>query len=107
MGIIYEDTVGLEPSQKNIASGAISAYYPDFTPATVKGVVSQVLCMIAKYHLACATRGSMTTRPILAEAVEQYLPPVADYARPGGTGLTDVQICDHKSHCLHVGVWLH
>ena len=79
MGIIYEDTVGLEPSQKNIASGAISAYYPDFTPAAVKGVVSQVLCMIAEYHLACATRGCMTMSPILPEAVEQYLPPVADY----------------------------
>ena len=40
MGIIHEHTVGLEPSQKNIASRDISAYYPDFTPATVEGVVS-------------------------------------------------------------------
>ena len=90
MGIIHEHTVGLEPSQKNIASRAISAYYPDFTPAAVEGVVSQVLCMIAKYHLACATRGSTTTSPILPEAVEQYLPPLVDYAHPGGTGITDV-----------------
>ena len=74
MGIIHEHTVGQEPSQKNIASRAISAYYPDFTPAAVKGVVSQVLCMIAEYHLACTTMGSMTTSPILPEAVEQYLP---------------------------------
>ena len=80
MGIIYEHAVGLEPSQKNIALRAISAYYPDFTPATVKGVASQVLCMIAEYHLACATRGSMTASPILPEAVEQYLPSLADYA---------------------------
>ena len=80
MGIIYEHTAGQEPSQKNIASRAISAYYPDFTPAAVKGVVSQVLCMIAEYHLACTTRGSMTMSPILLEAVEQYLPPLADYA---------------------------
>ena len=90
MGIIYEHAAGQEPCQKNIASRAISAYYPDFTPATVKGVASQVLCMIAEYHLACATMGSMTTSPILPKAVEQYLPPLADYARPGGTGLTDV-----------------
>ena len=107
MGIIYEHTVGLEPSQKNIASRAISAYYPDFTLATVKGVASQVLCMIAKCHLACATRGSMTMSPILPEAVEQYLPLLADYTRPGGTGLTDVRVCDHKSRSLRVGVWLH
>ena len=107
MGIIYEHTVGREPSQKNIASRAISAYCPDFTLAAVKGVASQVLCMIAKYHLACATMGSTTMSPTLPEAVEQYLPPLADYTRPGGTGLTDVGVHDHKSHSLHVGVWLH
>ena len=90
MGAIYEHMVGWEPPQKNIASRAISAYYPDFTPAAVKAVASQVLCMIAEYHLACTTMGSMTTSPILPEAVEQYLPLLADYAHPGGTGLTDV-----------------
>ena len=107
MGIIDEHAVGWEPSQKNIASRAISAYYPDFTLAAVKGVASQVLCMIAEYHLACATMGSMTMSPILPEAVEQYLPLLVDYARPGGTGLTDVRVRDHKSCSLHVGVWLH
>ena len=107
MGVIYEHVAGREPSQKNIASRAISAYYPNFTPATVKGVASQVLCMIAEYHLACATMGSTTTSPILPEAVEQYLPPLVDYARAGGTGLTDVRVRDHKSHSLCVGVWLH
>ena len=40
MGLIHEHVVGLEPSQKNIASRAISAYYPDFTLAAVEGVVS-------------------------------------------------------------------
>ena len=107
MGIIHKHVKGLEPYQKNIASRAISAYYPDFTPVTVEGVVSQVLCMITKYHLACATRGSMTMSPILPEAIEQYLPPLVDYAHPGGTGITDVRVRDHKSHSLQVAVWLH
>ena len=107
MGIIHKHVVGLEPPQKNIASRAISAYYPDFTPATVEGVASQVLCMIAKYHLACATRGSATMSPILPEAVEKYLPLLVDYTRPGGTGITDVRVRDHKSHSLWVAVWLH
>ena len=107
MGAIYEHTVGQEPPQKNITSRAISAYYPDFTPTAVKAVVGQVLCMIAEYHLACATRGSTTTSPILPEAVEQYLPLLVDYAHPGSTGLTDVQVHDHKSSSLRVGVWLH
>ena len=107
MGLIHEHAVGLEPPQKNIASRSISAYYPDFTPAAVEGVVSQVLCMIARYHLACATRGSATTSPILPEAVEQYLPPLVDYAHPGGTGITDVRVQDHKSRSLWIAVWLH
>ena len=63
--------------------------------------------MIAEYHLACATRGSMTTSPILPKAVEQYLPLLVDYAHPGGTGLTDVRVHDHKASSLHVRVWLH
>ena len=70
-------------------------------------MVGQVLCMIAEYHLACATRGSMTISPIVPKAVEQYLPPLVDYARPGGTGLTDVWVHDHKASSLYVGVWLH
>ena len=107
MGLIHEHVVGLEPPQKNIASRAISAYYLDFTPAAVEGVASQVLCMITEYHLACATRGSATMSPILPEAVEQYLPPLVDYARPGSTGITDVRVHDHKSRSLWVAVWLH
>ena len=107
MGAIYEHVAGQEPPQKNIASRAISAHYPNFTPAAVKTVVGQVLCMIAEYHLACVTRGSMTTSPILPKAVEQYLPPLVDYAHPGGTGLTDVRVHDLKASSLHVGVWLH
>ena len=100
VAIIHKHVKGLETAQKNIASRAISASYPDFTPATVQGVASQVLCMIAEYHLACVTRGSVTMSPILPEAVEHYLPPLEDYTWPGCSGLTDVQVRDHKSHSL-------
>ena len=106
-GAIYEHVASQEPPQRNITSRAISAYYLNFTPAAVKTVAGQVLCMIAEYHLACVTRGSMTTSSILPEAVEQYLPLLVDYAHPGGTGLTDVRVCNHKASSLHVGVWLH
>ena len=107
MSAIYEHVVGQELPQKNIASRAISADYPNFTPAAVKTVAGQVLCMIAEYHLACATRGSTTTSPILPEAVEQYLPLLVDYAHPSSAGLTNVWVRDHKASSLHVGVWLH
>ena len=107
MSAIYEHVADQEPPQKNIASLAISTYYPNFTPAAVRTVVSWVLYMIAECHLACTTRGSTTTSPILPEAIEQYLPPLADYVRPDSTGLTDVRVQDHKARSLHVGVWLH
>ena len=97
MCAIYEHAAGQELPQKNIASRAISAYYSDFAPAAVNTMAGQVLCMIAEYHLACATRGSTTTSPIIPEMVEQYLPLLADYAHPGGTGLTDVRFHDHKA----------
>ena len=107
MCAIYEHAAGQEPPQKNITSRAISAYYPDLAPAAVKTMAGQVLRMIAKYILACATRGSTTTSPIVLETVEQYLSPLVDYTHPGNTGLTDVRVHDHKACSLCVGVWLH
>ena len=107
MSAIYEHVADQEPPRKNITSLAISTYYPNFTPAAVRTVASQVLCMIAEYHLACTTRGSMTTSPILPEAIEQYLSPLVDYISPDSTGLTDVRVHDHKARSLCVGVWLH
>ena len=92
MGAIYEHMAGQEPPQKNITSRAISTYYPNFSSTAVRTVASQVLCMIAEYHLACAIWGSMTTSPTLPEAVEQYLPPMADHAYSDSTGLTDVRV---------------
>ena len=104
---IYEHVADQEPPQKNIASLVISTYYPNFTPAAVRTVASWMLCMIAEYHLACTTRGSTATSPILPEAIEQYLPPLVDYVCPDSTGLIDVRVHDHKARNLHVGVWLH
>ena len=88
MDAIYEHVVSQEPPQRNLASWAISTYYSEFTPPAVKMVASQVLCMIAEYHLACATKGSTTTSPILPETVEPYLPLLVHYAHPAGTGIT-------------------
>ena len=107
MSAIYEHVADQEPPQKNITSLAISTYFSNFTPAAVRTVSSQVVCMIAEYHLACTTRDSTTTSPILPEAIEQYLPPLVDYACPNSTGLTDVRLHDHKARSLCVGVWLH
>ena len=67
-------------------------------------MAGQVLCMIAEYHLACAIAGPSLTSPILAEKIEENLPPLADYAFPDGSGITDVRVREHKAKSLHVAV---
>ena len=68
----------------------------------------QVLCMISEYHMACVTRGSQVTSPILPNIIEDKLPPVAGYALPEDrSGVTNVQVRDHQAKTLWVAVWLH
>ena len=107
MRAIYRHVVDRDPPQKNIASLAVSSYYPSFTPAVVKTVAGQVLCMIAEYHLACVARGPAMTSPIFPQEMEMYLPPLVDYHCPDNSGVTDVRVRDHKARSLRVGVWLH
>ena len=68
----------------------------------------QVLCMISEYHMACVTRGSPITSPILPKVIEDQLPPLAGYTLPeDGTGVTDVRVRDHRAKTLRVAIWLH
>ena len=64
--------------------------------------------MIGEYHLACVTRGSPVTGPILPGELEEHLPPLADYLPPEDrTGTTDVRVRDNWAWTLHVAVWCH
>ena len=68
----------------------------------------QVLCMISEYHMACVTRGSPVTSPILPEVIKDKLPPLAGYTLPEDrSGVTDVRVRDHQAKTLRVAVWLH
>ena len=74
----------------------------------VKTWACQVLCMISEYHMACMTRGSSVTSPILPGVIEDKLPPLAGYALPEDrSGFIDVQVRDHQAKTLWVAVWLH
>ena len=58
--------------------------------------------------MACVTRGSPVTSPILPGEIEERLPPLTDYAQPeDGLDVTDVRIRDHQARTLWVAVWLH
>ena len=64
--------------------------------------------MISEYHMACVTRGSPVTSPILPGIIEDKLPPLAGYTLPEDrSGVTDVRVRDHQAKTLWVAVWLH
>ena len=64
--------------------------------------------MISEYHMACVTRGSPVTSPILPRVIKDKLPPLTGYALPEDrSGVTDVRVRDHQARTLQVAVWLH
>ena len=108
IGQIYNRMAGKDPPPCNIASEAIRAYYPGIEPQTLKTWACQVLCMISEYHMACVTRGSPVTSPILPGVIEDKLPPLTDYTLPEDrSGMTNVRVWDHQARTLWVAVWLH
>ena len=105
---IYNRVASKDPPPCNVASEAIRAYYPGIEPRTLKTWACQVLCMISEYHMACVTRRSPVTSPILPGVIEDKLPPLTDYALPEDrSGVTDVRVQDHQARTLRVAVWLH
>ena len=108
IGQIYNCMDGKDPAPRNIASEALRAYYSGVDPQTQKTWACQILCMISEYHMACVTRGSPVTSPILPGVIEDRLPPLTDYASPEDrSGVTDVWVWDHQARTLWVAVWLH
>ena len=64
--------------------------------------------MIAEYHMACVTRGSTVTSPIVPGDLAERLLPLADYAPPKDQfGATDVRIRDHWARILRVAILCH
>ena len=88
---IYGQVHRKNPPDSNIISKALQAYYTRVDLPTLHMWACQALCMIAEYHMACMTRGSPVTSPILPGELEERLPPLASYAPPEDhTGSTDV-----------------
>ena len=101
IGHIYDRVAGKELPSHNIASRALRAYYTRVDPQTLSTWACQMLCMIAEYHMACMTRGSAVTSPILPRELVEHLPPLADYAPPKDqSGATDVRVRDHWAGTL-------
>ena len=105
---IYWCMDGKDLPPRNIASETLRAYYSGVDPQTLNTWACQILCMISEYHMACMTRGSLVTSPILPCELEDRLPPLTDYASlEDWSGATDVRIRDHQARTLQVAVWCH
>ena len=101
IGHIYDRVTRKEPPSHNIASRALRAYYTRVNPQTLSTWACQMLCMMAEYHMACMTRGSAVTSPILPRELAKRLPSLADYAPPEDqSGATDVWVRDHWARTL-------
>ena len=101
IGQIYNSVDGKDLPPHNIASEALWAYYSGVDPQTLKTWACQILCMISEYHMACMTRGSPVTSPILPRVIEDRLPPLTDYAPPEDrSGVTDIRVWDHQTRTL-------
>ena len=108
IGHIYGQVARKEPPVRNIASRVLRAYFTRVDPETLSTWACQILCMIAEYHMACMTRGSAVTSPIVPRDLAERLLPLADYAPPEDqSGTTDVRVRDHWARTLRVAVLCH
>ena len=108
VGQIHDQVDGKELPSHNIASRALRAYYTRVDPQTLDTWTCQILCMIAEYHMACMTRGSPVTSPIVLRGLEEHLPPLAGYAPPEDwSGTTDIRVRYHRARALRVAVLCH
>ena len=108
IGQIYDQVAGKEPATHNITSEALQAYYTRVDLPTLNTWACQILCMIAEYHMACMTRGSPVTSPLVPGELEEHLLPLTNYALPEDcSGVTDVWVRDHWAQTLRVAVWCH
>ena len=107
-GQIYDRVDGKELPSHNIASRALQAYYTRIDPQTLDTWACQILCMITEYHMACVTRGSLVTSPIVPRGLKERLPPLASYTPPEDqSGATDIRVRDHRARTLRVAVLCH
>ena len=105
---IYGQVYEKETPDSNVISRALQTYYTRVDLLTLHTWPCRALCMIAEYHMACVTRGSPVTSPILPGELEEHLPPLTDYAPPEDhTGITDVRVQDNWAQTLRVAIWCH
>ena len=78
---LYEHA-GEQPAHDDVAGRGIMHLHPEMPPWEARCLGSQVICMIAEYHLTSSARVSSSLCLVLLEAVKPLLPPIKSYV-PG------------------------
>ena len=104
---LYDHAAEQPPPQDGIAGEAIKHLHTHMLPHDARHLRTQVVCMIAEYHLTSSARVTSTESPILPEAAKPLLPNLKSYIpNISLEGLRDVRVVD-RAKALRVAVWLH
>ena len=109
VGQIYDRVDRKEPPSHNITSKALRAYYTRVDPQTLSTWACQILCMIAEYHMACMTRGSPVTSPIVPRSASRLwlttpLQRTDQAPLTSGSGIIRPELCEWL-YCATGWIW--
>ena len=104
---LYQHAGEQPQAHHNVATLGITHLHPEVQPHEARSLGSQVLCMIAEYHLTGSAQGSLSLSPVLPEVARDLLPPIEDYIA-GGTfqGMRDMRVVE-RAKTLRIATWLH
>ena len=91
----------------NVATLGITHLYRELLPCEARSLSSQVLCMIAEYHLTSSAQSSSSPSPVLPEVVRNLLPPIEDYVVGGAFQETRDMRVINRAKTLQIATWLH
>ena len=106
----YTFSGNLGASLNDFATAAFKKTHPNRPDKEVVCITNQVLCMIAEYHLRCASCGPIMTSPVVPAQVEHLLSPLEEYLSDED-GVEAAYTRDlrefERSRTMRVAVWLH
>ena len=106
----YTFSGNLGASLNDFTTAAFKKTHPNCPDKEVTSITNQVLCMIAEYHLRCASSGPIMVSPVVPTQVEHLLSPLEEYLS-NEDGVEAAYTRDlrefERSRTMRVAVWLH
>ena len=103
---LYEEAGEHRLASEMTALRGLREGHPEMGAEELQRLNSQVLLMIAEYHLTSASQGTHHVLPVLPEGAARLMPPLDEYLPGSFDGCRDVRVTD-RAQVLRVAVWLH